>query len=413
LDLRRAIHTLRDSVQYIDDPVSETDPMIRKKGLSTTPVIFNSVNGKKIAANFISTRDLLCHYLGIQKTSLAKHLAGITPDPKYKIIQDLPDKMISSKANLDKLPILKYFDGDGGHYITGGVVIAEENGMINMSIHRIMKISKEEGAIRLVPPRHLYTMHQKALEKGEPLPITVAIGVHPLVLFGVSVRTPTGGEMAYINAITGGITYYKSNNGLPVPPAEIILEGYITGETVDEGPFVDITGTYDKVRKEPVITFTEMHVKEDFIYYSISPASPEHQVLMGVPFEPVIYGEVAKVCEVRNVIMTEGSRHYLHAVVQIKKRTEGDGKNAILAAFTGHPSLKHVIVVDDDIDIFDIRDVEYALATRFRGDRDLLLINNVRGSSLDPTISEDGTVTKLGLDATAELSNLKKFKRVV
>jgi UbiD family decarboxylase len=112
------------------------------------------------------------------------------------------------------------------------------------------------------------------------------------------------------------------------------------------------------------------------------------------------------------VILTAGGRHYLHAVIQIEKQTEGDARNVMMAAFASHTSLKHVVVVDEDIDIYDMADVEFAIATRVRGDSDIMIVPNVRGSSLDPRARSDGTTTKVGIDATAPLSERWKFEKV-
>jgi len=132
---------------------------------------------------------------------------------------------------------------------------------------------------------------------------------------------------------------------------------------------------------------------------------------MGVPYEPLIYKAVSKVAGVRDVILTDGGCNYFHAVVQIEKETEEDAKRAIEASFQAHGSLKHVLVVDSDIDIYDGRDLDFAIATRMRGDEDLVIHPNVRGSTLDPR-SVDGITTKVGVDATARLDRLWKFKRV-
>ena len=205
---------------------------------------------------------------------------------------------------------------------------------------------------------------------------------------------------------------FACSNGVKVPHAEIILEGYIDPvERVPEGPFVDITGTYDEIRPEPVIHITRIMHRKDPIYHGILPAGPEHLLMMGVPYEPKIYRAVSEVTTVKNVVLTEGGCCYLHAVVQIEKQTEGDGKNAIMAAFASHTSLKHVVVVDEDIDIFDPKDVEFAIATRVKGDMDVMIIPNVRGSSLDPRGAPDGTTTKIGIDATKVLKQAEMFER--
>jgi len=253
-------------------------------------------------------------------------------------------------------------------------------------------------------------MWKDAIEKGKDLPVLIVIGVHPLFLFASATRVPEGKEFSYAASLMNGLTLYEVND-LLAPDAEIVLVGRIIKERADEGPFVDITGTYDKIRKEPIVEIDEMFVKEDPIYYSITPASSEHQILMGVPYEPLIYKSVSNVCKVKNVIMTSGSRCYFHAIVQIKKETEGDGKNAILAALAANPSLKGVIVVDEDIDIYNYEEVEYAIATRFQADKDFVIVKGARGSSLDP--SADETTAKWGIDATKDLKRIKDFERVI
>jgi UbiD family decarboxylase len=209
----------------------------------------------------------------------------------------------------------------------------------------------------------------------------------------------------------GSLDVYECQNGVLVPDAEIVLEGFIGKDMTDEGPFVDITGTYDPVRSAPVIEITGMHVKNDPIYHGILPAGNEHKLLMGMPYEPKIYRTVAGVTTVRDVLLTTGGCGYLHGVVKIRKNTEGDGKNAVMAAFAAHTSLKHVVVVDEDIDIQNMEDVEYAIATRVRGDRDLMVISGVRGSSLDPSRIGDGLNVKIGVDATMEMGKKDEFIR--
>jgi len=154
-----------------------------------------------------------------------------------------------------------------------------------------------------------------------------------------------------------------------------------------------------------------MMTREDPIYQGLLPASGEHKMLMGVPYEPLIYREVSKVARVKDVMLTEGGCCYFHAVVQIDKHSEEEPLQAIDAAFQAHGSLKHVVVVDPDIDIYDPRDLEFAIATRMRGDEDLIIRPNVRGSTLDPR-SVEGMTAKVGVNATARLDRPWKFSRV-
>lgn len=381
-----------------------------------TPVLFHDISGSKVIMNLLGSRDELASMLGVPKEEIIKKLSEVSPEGEVKLVSESPTlEVIEDQVDLTKLPILTHFEKDGAPYITAGIVVSEYGGTINASIHRLMLAGKDKLAARLVPPRHTYLLHKKAAEKGEPLPVAIVLGCDPTIIYATSTRVPVGKEFEYAAALRGApIELFECANGVKVPHAEIVLEGYIDPvERIDEGPFVDITGTYDVVRKEPVIHITRVIHRKDPIYHGILPAGPEHLLMMGVPYEPRIYRSVGEVTTVKNVVLTEGGCCYLHAVVQIEKQTEGDGKNAIMAAFAAHTSLKHVVVVDEDINIFDPNDVEFAIATRVKGDMDILIIPNVRGSSLDPRGAPDGTTTKVGIDATKVLVEKENFERAV
>ena len=192
------------------------------------------------------------------------------------------------------------------------------------------------------------------------------------------------------------------DGGMRVPSdAEIVLEGRFTKRDVPEGPFLDILGTYDAVREAPVLELARMHTVEHPVLPVIVAGAREHFLLMGLPREPMILRSVrAVVPGAQAVRLTEGGAAWLHGVVSIDKRRDGDGRNAILAALSGHASMKRVVVVDRDIDIFDDREVEWALATRFQADHGLLTIPHAVGSSLDPSATPEGMTCKWGLDAT-------------
>ncbi|MHC1574992.1 MAG: UbiD family decarboxylase [Candidatus Methanogasteraceae archaeon] len=397
----------------VQEPVSRKYDVTRIAG-QNRPVLFHNIDGHRVAVNVLSSRDALCTALHTTRDGLVKYLASTGVTGGVTLVNDSPTKEITEKPDLSKLPILTHFKEDPAPYITAGVVITEMDGITNASIHRMMVVGKDRLAARLVAPRHTYLMHKKALERGETLPVAIAIGLDPRVIFAVSTRVPEGMELDYASALLGEpLEVFECENGIRVPHCEIVLEGYIGDETAPEGPFVDITGTYDKVRNEPVIEITKISHREDPIYHAIIPSGREHKLLMGVPYEPRIFSAAGGVADVRNVVLTEGGCCYLNSVVQIKKRTEGDPKNAILAAFAAHPSLKNVVVVDPDINIYDPNDVEFAIATRVLANRDMLVITNVRGSSLDPICAPDGTTTKVGVDATIPLGEEEKFRRVV
>ncbi len=410
--IREVIKFLK--VKFFDEEIRhyEVVDFIRRNKLEKTPIVLN-VEGKRVAKNFICSRDLLCRYLGVEKEDLCRYLVNLNYRG-VEISEDFPLKEV--EVDLEELPIIKYYPEDGGRYITAGIIIAKDvdsevkPSSFNASIHRMMLLGRNKLVARLVEPRHTYLLWKNALEKGKDLPVAIVIGAHPLFLFASATRLPFGKEFEFASALMKGLKLYRIEDFL-VPSSEIVLLGRITDKLTKEGPFVDITGTYDKVREQPIIEIDRMFLAENFIYYSITPASYEHMVLMGIPYEPIIFKAVSNVCKVKNVVMTIGSRCYFHAIVQIEKITEGDGKNAIIAALSANPSLKGVIVVDDDIDIYSYEDVEYAIATRFQADRDFILIEGARGSSLDP--SADETTAKWGIDATKYLDRKRDFERVI
>jgi UbiD family decarboxylase len=368
--------------------------------------------GHKAAMNVLNSRESLAKSIGVTPDNIITKLTSTSPNGEVKHVDDSPMFEIKSAANLSKLPIMKHFKKDGGAYITAGIVVAKYKDQYNASIHRLMVVNDTTLAARLVPPRHTYVMQKEAAAKNEPLQVGIVIGIDPVTVFAASTRVPPGKEWQYAAALKGSpLELVTLDNGVEVPHGEIVLEGSIDPvEKVKEGPFVDITGSYDHIRPEPVIHLTNMMTRKDPIYHGILPGGNEHKLLMGVPYEPLIYNAVGNVTKVKNVVLTEGGCCYLHAIVQIEKQTEGDGKNAIMAAFAAHTSLKHVVVVDTDINIFDPADVEYAIATRTKADRDVMIVSNVRGSSLDP-VSEDNITSKMGIDATKPLKASDKYER--
>lgn len=398
-------------LKEIDKPLSpmyEVSAMVGKQ-----PVLFTNVDGAKLVMNIIASRELLAEALRIQPERMIQYLSSCSYDGEVVVVEHSYTREIIKKPDLSKLPILTHFEWDRFPYITGGVVVSEYDGITNASIHRLGVIGKDKLAVRLVEYRHTYNLYKKASEHGDALPVAIAIGVHPVILFATATRVPQGKEFNYASTLSGKpVELFECENGIKVPHAEIVLEGYIhPTELVDEGPFVDISGTYDIVRKQPVIYLTNMMHVHDPIYHAIMPGGSEHQTLMGIPYEPLIFNEVKKVADVRNVILTPGGCCYFHAVVQIHKNKESDAKKAIEASFTAHKSLKHVIIVDEDINIFDPNDIEFAIATRVKGDEDIYIYPNVRGSTLDPR-SKNGIGTKVGIDATVDLKMKWKFERV-
>ncbi|MGQ9587478.1 MAG: UbiD family decarboxylase [Thermoplasmata archaeon] len=384
----------------------------------TRPVLFENLDGHAAVGNLWSTRERIAKAMGTTPPELTKRMmqAMDSPSPPQEIENAPFDKNVLTDFDLRESAIPKFYPTDGGRFVTAGVVIAEHDCIRNMSFHRLMVIGENKLAIRIVP-RHLYALHKRALAKGEDLKIAVAIGLCPSVMLSAAMNLEFGkDELTVANSLrqlclAEPVNVKRIRNGLLVPAfAEYVLEGRITKETTDEGPFVDITGTVDPARKQPVVAIDRIYHRDDPIFQIILPGANEHYLMMGMPREPVIQKAVGlSVPEVHAVRLTEGGCCWLHGVVSITKQKEGDSVNAIMAALGSHPSMKMVTVVDRDIDVFDDEDVEWAVATRFQGHRGLVVIENARGSSLDPSAGE--TTTKVGIDATKPIGG-EGFERI-
>ncbi|MFQ5999244.1 MAG: UbiD family decarboxylase [Candidatus Bathyarchaeia archaeon] len=394
------------------------------KAFDSGPILFfDKVKGHeaKIVANICGTRERICSAMNVSLEELYQKLieAWKSPTPP-KTVKDGPVKEVVEKAILSKIPVLTHFERDAGAYITSAVVSARSSdGKIeNVSIHRLLVLDDNHLAIRLVP-RQLFKLWQMAKEEKRDLEVAIALGLHPTVLLAAASPAPFGvSEFGIANALLENrMRLIKCENVEAYAPAEaeIVLEGTMSveKETV-EGPLVDITGTYDIQRSQPIIELVGMMHREDYIYQALLPSGSEHRLLMGLPRETMIWEAVKKVVPiVKAVNLSSGGCGWLHAVISIEKQTEGDGKNAIMATFAAHPSLKHVIVVDTDIDVFNLEEVEWAIATRFQANEDLIIIPNARGSTLDPSADQEtGLTTKLGIDATRPLTkSQEKFER--
>jgi anhydromevalonate phosphate decarboxylase len=385
-------------------------------------VIFNNIKESDfgIISGICNTREKIARSISANVSDITSKIIEATENPTSinNIETTTKNFPTSTDADLTKLPVPTYYKKDGGAYITAGVIIAKDpdTGVRNASIHRMLVKDKDRLGVRIVP-RNLYTYYKKAEELNEPLEIAIAIGMNPATLLASCTSIPiTADELEVANTFHDGEMKLIKCDSVDVeaPDCEILLEGRILPHERDsEGPFVDLTDTYDVVRQEPIIKIEKMHYKDNPLYHAIMPAGNEHKLLQGLPQEPRIFKAVQNtVPTVKNVVLTEGGCCWLHAAISIQKQTSGDGKNVIMAALAAHPSLKHCVVVDEDIDIFNGDDIEYAIATRVKGDEDILIIPGARGSSLDPRATPDGTTTKVGVDATKLLGKIEKFERV-
>ncbi|UCE57575.1 MAG: UbiD family decarboxylase [Candidatus Bathyarchaeota archaeon] len=384
--------------------------------LNEKPVYFEKVKESDIpvVAGLISSKDLIARALNTKRTQLLRKLSSAieNPLPPNVVEKGECQEVVEKDVDLTKLPIMRYTEKDGGKYIASAIAIVKDPEFgRNTCFHRLMLLDENKFVARIVEERGTDTAVKKS---GGELDIAICIGNSTPVLLAAATSLPKGvDELGMANALEKTELVRCKTIDVEVPRnCEIVLEGRITKERAPEGPFLDLTGIVDKVRQQPVIEVNCITHREKPIYQTILAGRNEHKFLMGMPREPTIFTKVNKVCECKDVYVTPGGCSWLHAVVQIKKRNPDDGKKAIKAAFEGHKSLKHCVVVDDDINIYDLSKVEWAISTRFQADKDAVILPKQRGSSLDPsgdlTEGKKATTCKMGLDATVPLKKTGK-----
>jgi 2,5-furandicarboxylate decarboxylase 1 len=391
------------------DPQLELAARIHER--DEQPLWFSQVLGSSyaVAAGLCSRREFLALGLGVPAErllfALADALLKRAPPPLWKGDGPAPcQEVVEDTVDLRTLPILTHLPADGGAYVTAGVAIVEDPEVgRNMAFHRLLRLDSGRFAARLIEGRGTHTAWQRS---GGELEVAICIGNSPAVLLAAAMSPEPGvDELSIANALAPTPLVRCRTVALEVPAtAEIVLEGLITRQMVDEGPFLDLTETMDVVRRQPLIEIRRITHRRNACYQALLPGGLEHKLLMGLPREPTIYQAVSQVCECLNVVLTPGGGSWLHGVVQIRKHSADDGRRAIEAAFEGHGSLKHVVVVDEDINVYDAVEVEWALATRFQADRDLMVRPDEPGSSLDPSGNHvpgrKSRTAKMGLDAT-------------
>jgi len=379
------------------------------KEMEPTPVMFNNVKESefRVAGNMFCTKDVIASYFGVSPADLIPMLSkAIDNRSEPEIVTKAPcQDVIETSGDLDKIPILYHCDRDGGNYISSAVVVTRDPDYgQNLDFHRAMQFSKDKFATRVVKGRHFY----KFLEKNGEVEVAFCVGNTPNILIAGATSVDIGVDELHIANALEPIKTVKANSvDLMIPAeAEFVLEGRVYFEERHaEGPFVDLTETYDVIREEPVFEVSKITHRKDAIWQALLPGALEHKILMGMPREPTIFKKVNETgVKCLDVNVNPGGCSWLHSIVQIDKVSEDDGKNAIYGAFAGHGSCKHIFIVDKDINIYDPLSVEWAMATRFQGDTRMIIKDKESGSSLDPS-AEPGTklTTKIGFDLTKPL----------
>lgn len=398
------------------DPLYEL-AAVGEKADGLYAVCFNNVTGYRmpVVTGLAGDRDLFAAALGTTREEVVRKFGEAVENPRPCVVvpdAEAPVKEVVLRKGFDLaqfLPAPVHHIKDGGRYITAAVLVAKhpDTGVRNISIHRLQVLGPDRLGI-LILPRHLWQFFDLAEKRNEPLEVSLAIGLHPLVLLASQATTAPGvDELEIASALLGrplALARCESVNLEAPAEAEIVLEGHLLpGVRELEGPFGEYPKYYGPASPKPVIRVTAISHRREPIYHSIIPATMEHLLLGAIPREAVMLRLVRHAAPgVTAVHLTPAGGCRYHAVVAIDKRHEGEAKNAIFAALASSSEVKHVVVVDRDIDIFNAEEVEWAIATRCQAGRDVFIVRGAQGNKLDPS-SDDGISDKMGIDATIPL----------
>lgn len=376
-----------------------------------------------VVSGLISSRAWMAEAMGVPQAGLLRRFqdAAAAPLPCREVASG-PAQEVVHEGAIDLaalLPIPTHNEHDSGPYISAGLLVSRNprNGVQNVSIHRLQLNAPDRLGVLLLP-RHTLAYLQMAEEDGRDLEVAIVIGIDPLTLLASQAIAPLDAdELEIAGALHGGpLPVVKCRtNAVRVPAeAEIVIEGRVLREArEEEGPFGEFPQCYGERAKRHVVQVDAVTTRKGPIFHTIVGGGLEHLLLGAIPREATLLAHLQRSFPgVRDVHLSRGGVMRYHLRVQMRKRQGGEAKNVILGAFGGHYDVKQVVVVDEDVNIHDDAEVEWAVATRFQADRDMVVVPHAQGSRLDPS-SADGVGTKLGLDATVPLGAPEmRFKRI-
>ncbi|MBI4489780.1 MAG: UbiD family decarboxylase [Deltaproteobacteria bacterium] len=412
------------------DPRFEIAAGIRKTSDIQGPaLLFERIKGFpgwRVLGGLFATRKLVALGLVIPEDKLLE---------RYLTLEErrIPPEMVETgpvqeicwrgdEVDLYRLPIVTHSEKDVGPYITIGVQIGKDpdTGIRNVSIHRMLLLGQDRLSLWAPADHHLGRLILKAEEKGQGLEVATAIGVDPAIIIGSQAKVPFGVDEYFVAGGLRGapVKLVRCQTiDVEVPAAsEIVIEGVtLPGERVADGPYGEYPGCYSEAKQAPVVKVTAITMRRDPIYQTALTGLPvtENHTLIEYANAAVVYREVKKISpEVKAVHMTPGGTFRHHVIVSIKKRHEEEARNLILGLLSLGIGLKQVTVVDEDIDVYNPLQVEWALSTRMQPDRDIIIIPRLACSTLDPSVPKPRTTAGWGIDATMPLGDSGRFQKV-
>jgi UbiD family decarboxylase len=399
------------------DPAFEITAIVVKleREAKKRPVLlFEKVKGTRfpVLTNLHASRSRLAAAMRCAPDQMLRtYLAAMDKPVPPKVVATGPVKDVILKGeqiDLHDLPQIIHHEGDAGVYLTSAISFAKDpaSETWNCAYNRLMIKGRDTTSIHLTLGKHLWEFQRIAEARGEALPVAFAVGVHPAIALGsLAIGSIDEDERAIMGALLGEpleLVKCETSDVLVPAHAEMVIEAEILpGARTPEGPFGEFTGYSLGQRDREVVKVKAITHRAGAWFQDITVAHLDHLLLSTIPMEANLYRAVRAMIPSVKAVRVPGP---FTCYVSIEQRLPGQAKNAILAVLGADLYMKRVVVVDHDVDVFDDRQVNWAIATRCQPDRDITVITHARGSDLDPSTKEDGLSAKWGVDATAKPS---------
>ena len=427
-DLRSYLNEIDNAIFRPDTPVSVVQEITALQhamaSRSANPAIYvrqpkladGSISDMPVLTNLFASRELSARALGIddhrRSASALAELSSRAIDPVVVAEDDAPVReviAVGGDANLLTLPALRQHEADAGHYVTCGHVVTydPDTGIDNMGIQRLWVRSERLMGCYMLETSHNMVNLQKFWTKGEPCPVAIWVGHHPAVEMGAQSKLGypeshwgvAGGALGEALRLVPSVTHGEK---IMVPAdAEIVIEGFLPPNRIEaEGPFAEFSGYQGPQIPNPVVEVTCITRRKDAIYHDCGSGLADHLVPDNMGMEGYVYSLARQVSPTLINVHVPVSGRRFHAYLQFENPRAGEVRDAMMAAIAFR-RLKAVYAFDEDVDIFDDRQVMWALATRVQWHRDIMRLNGLTLAPLDPSAPATGrTITKAAIDAT-------------
>jgi 2,5-furandicarboxylate decarboxylase 1 len=409
----------KEELDTVDDPVDLADLTAHMDG-NAKAVLFRQAGPEQaeIVGNLAASRSRLAHAFGVREPDLLQEIMKRLRTPQGTVevpSEEAPIHDIvwtGDDADFLKLPVPFQHGRDGGPYLSSTLdfTFNADANLTNVGCRRMMIRGRREAGVDLNAPSDCKAIYEAAVRRGETLPISFALGSHPIDHVAATMRLPVDetGLIANLRGATLPLVKCITNDLLVPADAEIVLEGYLDerGHVEDEGPFGEFAGYYGVMKKNPVFHLTAITMRRDALFQTSTISGPridrtDTAVLNTLKSESVVWNALqTAIREPVAVNATAAGAGMFNLRISMRARVPGEARNAIAAAMGCLANVKNVFVVDDDIDIFDDAQMEWAMATRFQPDRDLVIQGGMRTLPLDPSLYGARTGAKAGFDLT-------------